>query len=112
MACRDGDLFFVLQQYFFGTTGWKIKPNLFGAFSENNLTITSNSPEGGESRETMAINYGGEEVSIAFNPQFFIDPLKALDVDEVYFEFTDQLSPGVIKANHPFLYVIMPMRTT
>ena len=81
-------------------------------FSENNLTITSNSPEVGESRETMAINYGGEEVSIAFNPQFFIDPLKALDVDEVYFEFTDQLSPGVIKANHPFLYVIMPMRTS
>ena len=34
-------------------------------FSENNLTITSNSPEVGESRETMAINYKGEEVSIA-----------------------------------------------
>ena len=81
-------------------------------FSENNLTITSNSPEVGESRETMAINYGGEEVSIAFNPQFFIDPLKALEADEVHFEFTDQLSPGVVKTNHPFLYVIMPMRTS
>ncbi len=81
-------------------------------FSENNLTITSNSPEVGESRETMAINYAGEEVSIAFNPAFFIDPLKALDEEEVHFEFTDQLSPGVVKTNHPFLYVIMPMRTT
>ena len=81
-------------------------------FSENNLTITSNSPEVGESRETMAINYKGEEVSIAFNPQFFIDPLKVLDEDEVHFEFTDQLSPGVVKTNHPFLYVIMPMRTS
>ena len=81
-------------------------------FSENNLTFTANSPEVGESRETMAIKYDGEETSIAFNPQFFIDPLKALDEDEVYFEFTDQLSPGVVKVNHPFLYVIMPMRTS
>ena len=81
-------------------------------FSENNLTFTANSPEVGESRETMAIKYGGEETSIAFNPQFFIDPLKALEEEEVHFEFTDQLSPGVVKVNHPFLYVIMPMRTT
>ena len=81
-------------------------------FSENNLTFTANSPEVGESRETMAIKYGGEETSIAFNPQFFIDPLKALEEDEVHFEFTDQLSPGVVKVNHPFLYVIMPMRTS
>ncbi len=81
-------------------------------FSENNLTFTANSPEVGESRETMAIKYGGEETSIAFNPQFFIDPLKALEEEEVHFEFTDQLSPGVVKVNHPFLYVIMPMRTS
>ena len=81
-------------------------------FSENNLTFTANSPEVGESRETMAIKYEGEETSIAFNPQFFIDPLKALEEDEVHFEFTDQLSPGVVKVNHPFLYVIMPMRTS
>ena len=81
-------------------------------FSENNLTFTANSPEVGESRETMAIKYNGEETSIAFNPQFFIDPLKALEEDEVHFEFTDQLSPGVVKVKHPFLYVIMPMRTS
>ena len=81
-------------------------------FSENNLTFTANSPEVGESRETMAIKYEGEETSISFNPQFFIDPLKALEEDEVHFEFTDQLSPGVVKVKHPFLYVIMPMRTS
>lgn len=81
-------------------------------FSENNLLLTSNTPEVGESKETMAINYSGEETSIAFNPQFFIDPLTALEEDEINFEFTDQLSPGVIKVKQPFLYVIMPMRTT
>ncbi|MCS5621299.1 MAG: DNA polymerase III subunit beta [Nitrospinaceae bacterium] len=81
-------------------------------FTENNLMLTSNTPEVGESKETMAISYSGEETSIAFNPQYFIDPLKALEEEEVHFEFTDQLSPGVIKVNRPFLYVIMPMRTS
>ena len=81
-------------------------------FTENTLTLTANTPEVGESEETMAINYSGEETSIAFNPQYFIDPLKSLEQEEVNFEFTDQLSPGVIKVNKPFLYVIMPMRTS
>ena len=81
-------------------------------FTENNLMLTTNTPEVGESKEKMAINYTGEETSIAFNPQYFIDPLKALVEEEINFEFTDQLSPGVIKVNKPFLYVIMPMRST
>ena len=81
-------------------------------FTENCLTFSSNTPEIGESTETMAIKYIGEEISIAFNPQYFIDPLKTMEEDEIQFEFTDQLSPGVIKVKNPFLYVIMPMRTT
>ena len=51
-----------------------------------------------------------KEVTIAFNPQFVMDPLRNLDADEVFMELTDELSPGVIKVNAPFLYVIMPMR--
>ena len=39
-----------------------------------------------------------------------MDPLNALDNDEVFLELTDELSPGVVKINGPFLYVIMPMR--
>jgi DNA polymerase-3 subunit beta len=79
-------------------------------FSRNNLTITANSPEVGEARETIAINYKGNDISIAFNPGYLIDPLNALTQDEVFFELIDELSPGVIKINGPFLYVVMPMR--
>jgi DNA polymerase-3 subunit beta len=80
------------------------------AFSKNNLAITANTPEVGEARESMAINYKGADVAIAFNPIYLMDPLKALDLDEVYLELSDDLSPGVLKTNGPFLYVIMPMR--
>ncbi|MCS7337179.1 MAG: DNA polymerase III subunit beta [Verrucomicrobiae bacterium] len=79
-------------------------------FSKNTLVITSNSPEYGEARESLAINYKGREFAIAFNPRYLIEPLSALDTDEIFFELTDELSPGVIKINGPFLYVVMPMR--
>ena len=79
-------------------------------FSRNNLTITANSPEVGEARETIAISYKGNDISIAFNPSYLIDPLNALTEDEVFFELIDELSPGVLKINGPFLYVVMPMR--
>jgi DNA polymerase-3 subunit beta len=80
------------------------------AFTKNNLTITANTPEVGEGRESLAINYKGKDLAIAFNPGYLMDPLKALDTDEVFLELTDELSPGVVKINGPFLYVIMPMR--
>jgi DNA polymerase-3 subunit beta len=79
-------------------------------FGKNTLAITANSPDVGEARETMAINYKGKEMSIAFNPSYVIDPLMALATDEVYLELIDELSPGVLKINGPFLYVVMPMR--
>lgn len=79
-------------------------------FGKNNLSITANSPDVGEARESMAINYKGKEMAIAFNPGYLIDPLNALTNDEVYLELIDELSPGVLKINGNFLYVVMPMR--
>jgi DNA polymerase-3 subunit beta len=80
-------------------------------FSKNNLDITANTPEVGEAKESLAITHKGKDFSIAFNPEFLMDPLKNIDADEIFFDFIDELSPGVIKYNRPFLYVIMPMRT-
>jgi DNA polymerase-3 subunit beta len=79
-------------------------------FSKNKVEITANTPEVGEARESIAINYKGVDMAIAFNPGYMMDPLKALDNDEVYLELIDELSPGLIKINGPFLYVLMPMR--
>jgi DNA polymerase III subunit beta len=80
-------------------------------FTKNNIAITANSPDVGEARESLAVNYNGKDVAIAFNPAFLMDPLKVLENDEVFFEISDELSPGLLKINGPFLYVLMPMRT-
>jgi len=78
--------------------------------NNNLLEITGSSQEYGDSHESMAISYEGPEVTVAFNPQYVLDPLKALPQDEVYFEFKDELSPGVFKTLDRFLCVIMPLR--
>jgi DNA polymerase-3 subunit beta len=79
-------------------------------FEKNKLEITANSPDIGEAKETLTINYKGVNLAIAFNPRYVIDPLVALSNDEVFIELIDELSPGVLKINGPFLYVVMPMR--
>jgi DNA polymerase-3 subunit beta len=78
--------------------------------SKNLLEISGSSSEYGESHESMAIAYDGPEVQVAFNPQFLMEPLKALTKDEVFFEFKDELSPGLFKTLDNFICVVMPLR--
>lgn len=81
------------------------------AFTKNRIEVITSTPDIGESREKIPVKYQGDDFSIAFNPGFIIEPLKVLTQDEVFLEMTDELSPGVIKCDQPFLYVIMPLRT-
>jgi DNA polymerase III subunit beta len=81
-------------------------------FTRNNLDITANTPEVGEARESLAVVYRGRDLSIAFNPDFLMDPLRNLPNDEIHLDLIDEMSPGVIKITTPFLYVLMPMRVS
>lgn len=78
--------------------------------TSNLLEITAQSPDFGEAHESMAIGYSGPELQVAFNPQFVMDPLRALTKDEVFFEVKDEVSPGVFKTLESFICVIMPVR--
>ena len=78
--------------------------------TSNLLEITAQSPDFGEAHESMAIAYSGPELQVAFNPQFIMDPLRALTKDEVFFEVKDEVSPGVFKTLESFICVIMPVR--
>jgi DNA polymerase-3 subunit beta len=79
-------------------------------FTRNNMEIAANTPDVGEARESVAVNYKGKDLSIAFNPEFLMAPLRYLGTDEVFLDLIDEMSPGVLKIQSPFLYVLMPMR--
>ncbi len=78
--------------------------------SENCLEVSGQSSEFGEAREALDVSYAGPEVGIGFNPEFLLSPLRSLSKDEIFFEFKDEMSPGVFKTLDSFLCVVMPLR--
>ena len=79
-------------------------------FSEGKLTVTSAASDIGEAKDEVAIKYAGEPIEIIFNPSYVMDPLKAIDDDEITINLNNGHSPAVIKCSIPFLYVLMPLR--
>lgn len=79
-------------------------------FDNNQLTILGATPDVGEARETLPIKYSGEAITIIFNTDYVIDPLRNIDSDEIVMEMNDGNSPALLKCHIPFLYVLMPLR--
>jgi DNA polymerase-3 subunit beta len=80
-------------------------------FDSNQLIVSSQASEVGEVRDVVPIKYDGERIDITFNPGYVMDPLKAIDEDEVVIELKNGQTPAVMKCSIPFLYVMMPLRT-
>ncbi|MBU4310824.1 DNA polymerase III subunit beta, partial [bacterium] len=80
----------------------------------NKLIIKSQTPQVGEAREEMDIDYSGEEIRTAYSARYILDLLKNISSEEVSLELNEPLSPGVIRpvSEEDYLCVIMPMRIT
>jgi len=81
-------------------------------FSKGNIDVQANSKDIGEAKEPVVADYDGDEFAIAFNPEFLMAPLKNLSEESVYLDLIDGMSPGVVRIDGTFLYVIMPMRVS
>jgi len=79
-------------------------------FHSNNLVISGQSAEFGESEEHFPIEYDGPETKLTFNPKYLISPLGELVEDEVTFQFKDSGSPGLFTNEEHFVCVVMPLR--
>lgn len=79
-------------------------------FESGKLVVTSAASDIGEAKDEVPIKYVGEKIEIMFNPTYVMDPLKAIDDDEVTININNGHSPAVIKCSIPFLYVLMPLR--
>jgi DNA polymerase-3 subunit beta len=78
------------------------------------VEIASSSPEFGEAKEMIVVDYDGPPVTICFNAQYVLDFLAVVETDSVGLEFKDEMSQAVMKPvgaeNYEYTYVIMPMR--
>ncbi len=78
-------------------------------FSSSSLEMKCVSPDVGESKTVIPIEYSGEELVVGLNPEFLLDFLKNVDSDRVQLEMRDQGTAVVFKVEGGCIYVIMPM---
>ena len=68
----------------------------------------------GQATEIIEGTYSGEEITVAFNPDYLIDGLDVISTEEVSLETTDALKPAILKGlnEETFLYLLMPVRVS
>jgi DNA polymerase-3 subunit beta len=80
-------------------------------FAEGELTVSAQTQDVGESRESLPAPFEGDMFEIGFNPEFLRDGIESMSADEVTLKLISPLRPAVIvgKADDP-TYLIMPIR--
>lgn len=78
----------------------------------NELILISVSPEVGEAKESIMIEYSGDPFEIGFNSRYVMDVLEAIGESVAIFGVSDELSPAMIRpeSGDHYVNVIMPMR--
>ncbi|MCW2566584.1 MAG: polymerase subunit beta [Mycobacterium sp.] len=88
-------------------------------FADGELTLEAGGTEDARASESMEAKYTGEDMTIAFNPQFLLDGLGAIDADTAVLSFTSPQKPAVLTGYSgdeavdkvsDYRYLLMPVR--
>ncbi len=82
------------------------------SFQAGEVTVSSQTPDIGEARESLPVAFQGEPFEIGFNPEFLRDGLEGVESGDIVLKLISPLRPGLIQAadDPGFLYLIMPIR--
>jgi DNA polymerase-3 subunit beta len=82
------------------------------AFAPGELTVSAQTPDVGEARESLPVAFEGEPLEIGFNPDFLRAGLETIEEGDVLLKLISPLRPGLIEAadGSGFQYLIMPIR--
>ncbi|MGH3849094.1 MAG: DNA polymerase III subunit beta [Pseudonocardiaceae bacterium] len=78
------------------------------------LTLTAVTQDVGQATEEVDAQYAGEEMVVAFNPDFLIEGIEAVGGAEVSIETVDPLKPATLRpvGSSDYLYLLMPVRVS
>jgi DNA polymerase III subunit beta len=86
------------------------------AFTAGQLVLEAGSGDEAQAEEIIEASYEGDDLSIAFNPQYLLDGLAALDSDTARISFTEPGKPALITGkpgpdgHADYRYLLMPIR--
>jgi DNA polymerase III subunit beta len=87
------------------------------SFGAGQLLLEAGASEEAQADEVLEADFTGEDLQIAFNPQFLLDGIGAIDSDTVRISFTSPTKPAVLTGKvegetaPDYRYVIMPIRS-
>ena len=84
------------------------------AFSSGQLVLEAGASEEAQATEILEAAFDGEDLQIAFNPQYLLDGIGALDSDTARISFTAPTKPAVLTGKgdrQDYRYVLMPIRS-
>lgn len=81
------------------------------SFTSDEVVLDAGSGDEAQARERLAVRYEGEPMTIAFNPEYLLDGLTALDSDTARMSFTEPSKPTVLTGKSAdYRYLLMPVR--
>jgi DNA polymerase III subunit beta len=82
------------------------------SFEPGELTVSAETPDVGDARETMPAAFEGEPMEIGFNPEYLREGIESVSGDEVLLRLISPLRPGLMEPvdNGDFRYLVMPIR--
>jgi DNA polymerase III subunit beta len=80
-------------------------------FAEGEVTVSAQTQDVGEAKESLPVPFTGEPLEIGFNPEFLRDGLESVGTDEIALRLISPLRPGLLRSEEEgFAYLIMPIR--
>lgn len=82
------------------------------SLDKGNLSLAAQTPDVGDSKDTLEILYDGDTLNIAFNYKYVIDALKVIESDDIRMETNGPLSPTIFmaKEENGYLCLVMPVQ--
>jgi len=80
--------------------------------SADGLDLRAVTQDVGEGSESLDATYQGEELTVAFNPDYLLAGIEAASGEEITLSTMDSLKPAVVRtpASEDYLYLLMPVR--
>ncbi|WP_420618133.1 DNA polymerase III subunit beta [Candidatus Poriferisocius sp.] len=80
--------------------------------SSAGLELSATTQDVGEATEQLDAVFEGEDLTVAFNPEYLLDGAEAAPGEEIVLNTVDALKPAVIRTpeTEQFLYLLMPVR--
>jgi DNA polymerase III subunit beta len=80
-------------------------------FADGELTVSAQTQDVGEARESLPASFSGEPLEIGFNAEFLRDGIESVIGEQLRMKLISPLRPAVLQGeNDDFLYLIMPIR--